>query len=477
MKPKFILTAAAFLLSVSFFSQTIDVTVHFPKGSDVIEDESLSQLKIWAMENHHKRHEPLILRGHTDRDADDEYNMKLSQRRNGAVHHFLEQAGYDHIQFTSHGESWPLCSSDDENCMHGNRRVEVLLFDLPEEKFMLGSADESPQIRFVEPTKKTALTGLLGTKITVPENAFLTKDGLPVTGNVRIELKEYYNLRDCIMNKLSTTCNQQLLESGGMIYVQAFSGEEELRLAPGITLDILFASQANGPEEGMEIFAGNFQNGQINWTNFPNAGKDGSIRLARKEKEKVYTTKRKQSDTNKREILLGGRTIEVTYGKNQPTIANYRTSESNRSPLNEYERGVILNYINGTGIMKPSITPTFPFQTSGLGWINCDRFVNAPVVVSQFVKTEIIADATYLLVFEGINSIVLGTIGTEGKVFFPNVPPGRKVTLICYQEGEEDLNVFGIKSFTISKDEESFETQILTTAEVKRQLDIFNKFI
>jgi hypothetical protein len=477
MKPSFMFSVAASLLSIHLFSQSIDVTVHFPKGSEVMEDECLSQLKVWAMENHHKRHEPLLLRGHTDQDAADKYNLDLSKRRNAFVRVILEQAGFDRINEKSHGESWPICNSKDDYCEHQNRRVEVVLFDLPEEKFMLSDVIENPQVRFIDPDVRTTIHGLKGTQIGIPENAFVTKTGIPVSENVRLELKEFYNLKECILNNLTTTSNQQLLESGGMIHLQAFVGIEEVMVAPDVTLEILFASQAKNPEDGMELFSGNLENGKINWIQKSDMKGKRSITIAKSNSEKEYTTRKKKSETEVRDLIIGGRTVRVSFGKDQPTIANYCSAVNERAPLTESERQSILNYVNGPEDRNETTTTSFPFSCNGMGWINCDRFLKEPFIINQIVQTDIIPNAHYLLVFEDINSIMSGTVGTDGKVIFLNVPPGKRATLLCFQEGIGDQHKFGIKQIFISTEVELFETKITPIKEVESQLEVFDRMI
>lgn len=477
MKPSFMLSVAASLLSVQLISQSVDVTVHFPKGSDVMENESLSQLKLWVMENRHKKHDPLVLRGHTDHDAGNEYNLNLSERRNARVRNFLEQAGFDKIRIQSHGESWPICNSEDEACMHQNRRVEVILFDLNEEQWMLDDAKQIPQVQFIDQSNRSTLHGAEGTQIEIPANAFVFKHGSPVSGNVRLELKEYYNLKDCILSHLTTTSNQQLLESGGMIHIQAFVGEEEVILSPEASIEVLFASQSVNKEEGMEIFKGSLENGTLNWTKEADIKRERSIKIQTSTQEREYTTRKKETDAEIHELVVGGRVVNVSFGKDRPTIAHYCSTPEDRGHLTEDERQSILDYVNGSGNGFKSNKSATPFVTSGMGWINCDRFVREPFIIDQIVQTDVVEDAHYLLVFEDINSIMRGIVGSDGKLVFKNVPPGKRATLICFKEGWDDQHTFGLKQFTVSKEIEPFETKSTDIKEVERRLQIFDRMI
>lgn len=72
----------------------------------------------------------VCIKGHTDSDGDDSYNMGLSYARANAVQSFLE-ASYgiaaDRLQVFGYGESKPLYPNDSALNKQANRRVEVSL--------------------------------------------------------------------------------------------------------------------------------------------------------------------------------------------------------------------------------------------------------------------------------------------------------------------------------------------------------------
>lgn len=266
MKKKISLSAVFALSFAAIVSaQKIDVTVRFPKGSDVMLASCAEELKNWTINNYHYRHDLVELRGHTDSDADTDYNQKLSERRNEAVKSLLEQNGFKQIRFVAYGENSPVCQGQNEECMQKNRRVEVVLYNEFSEKFLLEQNLPLPQTTFINHNNGDIVRGEKGTEIYIPAMSFVRADGSAPQGDVRIELNEFYDLKDCIKSKLTTTSNGQLIESGGMVFVEAFDESGKLDLSTDAALNIVFKTQEDGLEEGMQVFNGKVENGALNW--------------------------------------------------------------------------------------------------------------------------------------------------------------------------------------------------------------------
>ncbi|MFM9985699.1 MAG: OmpA family protein [Flavobacteriales bacterium] len=266
MKKKISLSAV-FALSISaiVYAQKIDVTVRFPKGSDVMLASCAEELKTWTISNFHYRNDIVELRGHTDSDADTDFNQKLSERRNEAVKSVLEQNGFKQIRFVAYGENSPVCQSQNEECMQKNRRVEVVLYNEFSEQFLLKQDLPLPQTTFINHEKGDIIRGEKGTEIYIPSKSFLRPDGSAPQGDVRIELNEFYDIKDCLKSKLTTTSNGQLIESGGMVFLEAFDETGKLDLTSDAALKIVFKTQESGLEEGMQVFNGKVENGIMNW--------------------------------------------------------------------------------------------------------------------------------------------------------------------------------------------------------------------
>jgi outer membrane protein OmpA-like peptidoglycan-associated protein len=68
----------------------------------------------------------LIISGHTDSDASDEYNYNLSAKRAQSVRNYLSNMGISKSRLIMdfYGESKPLYPNDTDSNMQKNRRVE-----------------------------------------------------------------------------------------------------------------------------------------------------------------------------------------------------------------------------------------------------------------------------------------------------------------------------------------------------------------
>jgi hypothetical protein len=113
----------------------------------------------------------------------------------------------------------------------------------------------------IDPTKASSITGAEGTIIDFPANAFDTKS----KEKVEIKLQEFYKLSDMVFANLTTqTAGGELIETGGMVNVEAYQGDSKLNLAGGKAINLKFP--AKNKKEGMQTFLGQKdERGNIVW--------------------------------------------------------------------------------------------------------------------------------------------------------------------------------------------------------------------
>lgn len=104
----------------------------------------------------------------------------------------------------------------------------------------------------IDPTIANILSGEEGTIIEIPAAAFDTESNQMVT----IQLKEYYTLSDMVFANLTTQTNEgQLIETGGMVYIEARQASKaNLKLAADKAISLKFPFEKK--KEGMQTFAG-----------------------------------------------------------------------------------------------------------------------------------------------------------------------------------------------------------------------------
>ncbi len=133
------------------------------------------------------------------------------------------------------------------------------------------------------------IVGAKGSRITFPAHALVDKSGNPVTGNVKIELKEILKVKDMLLSGVLPVSNGAPLMSGGEIFIKVTKdngGSQRLATADSIApvaqdsivipngAELVLADntliQVQIPADTlintMQLFQGDIYNSSINWT-------------------------------------------------------------------------------------------------------------------------------------------------------------------------------------------------------------------
>lgn len=130
----------------------------------------------------------------------------------------------------------------------------------------LSQADKSlaSQIFRINPKRDTIIETRQGIVLAVPAGAFKTAKGTTANGVVDLEIKEALTAADIMKAGLSTMSNDLLLETGGMFYINAHEGKNNLSIDPEKPLNVNVP--VNNAKPDMMLFKGERQaNGNINW--------------------------------------------------------------------------------------------------------------------------------------------------------------------------------------------------------------------
>ncbi|MFN0201238.1 MAG: hypothetical protein ACKVTZ_06945 [Bacteroidia bacterium] len=111
-----------------------------------------------------------------------------------------------------------------------------------------------------------------GSVIEFPKDAFVyAGTNEPVKGNVAIMAKEYRNMSDCITAGLTTMSDKGILESGGMMYVDAVAEGRKCELRKDKPMKVALPAWGK-KDERMTLFTGKRKkNGQVTWKEMPKA--------------------------------------------------------------------------------------------------------------------------------------------------------------------------------------------------------------
>jgi sulfur transfer complex TusBCD TusB component (DsrH family) len=106
------------------------------------------------------------------------------------------------------------------------------------------SFKKQSQIISFDTSKDTIIKCKEGTVLKIKANSFVRSiNKQPVKGIINFEVTEYYKLSDILLANLTTTSKEEQLETGGMLYIEAFQGDELLELKSNSTIDILMPTK------------------------------------------------------------------------------------------------------------------------------------------------------------------------------------------------------------------------------------------
>lgn len=259
MKHFALVGALFFLLQQISAQQTTYHTLYFDFDRHELSVQAITELERLAETIAGLPDYQIELQAHTDDRGAGLYNEALARRRADAVRDFLTARGLliEKIGVQAYGEERPAYANDGEESRQLNRRVDVLVtswrYDSIDDLLgRLGAGDR--QQYSIDPARNTRLTGQQGTTVWIPAGSLVLPDGRQPAGPVTVVLEEAYERQDMLLKGLHTSSGGRLLETGGMIYLEATAGGQPLQLSTGQGL--IVALPTAEPLEGMELFNG-----------------------------------------------------------------------------------------------------------------------------------------------------------------------------------------------------------------------------
>ncbi len=120
------------------------------------------------------------------------------------------------------------------------------------------------QVFKLNPLRDTIIETQKGIVISVPAGSFVNKFGSSPEGIIDLEVKEAMTPLDIMKAGLNTMSNGKLLETGGMFYINARDGEENLAINQSKPLNVNVP--VNNNKKDMMLFKGERKvDGSINW--------------------------------------------------------------------------------------------------------------------------------------------------------------------------------------------------------------------
>jgi TonB family protein len=345
---------------------------------------------------------------------------------------------------------------------------------------------KKPELFEIDPLRDTLLIGAEGTKIRIPANAFVAeKDGKPAKAKIQIRLREYYQLPDLLLARLSTSSNGELLETGGTIHIEANAAGDAYRLAAGKTLEYAFPYKTE--KKNMQLFNGTWTaDGTINWTLEKSPVNPASKVYSFSEKMPAFpggnsalslflSKNAKYPEKARAEGLSGKVFVEFVVLEDgtisNPTVIRSSNPIFDQSALGAVRKlqkfdpgmqggkavavkmtipvvyridgGTIISIPNNDSLLQKENTQNirdYVLRGATLGWINCDRFLKNAVVGPMTVQlpNEKARDMTVDLVLHNYRACVGGTVLKNG-FFYNRVPKGEPASLVLTKKDATGL--------------------------------------
>jgi len=224
------------------------------------------------------------------------------------------------------------------------------------------------QVFQIDASRDTMLTGDAGTRIRVPAQAFVTAGGQAVTGRVTLQLKEAYSPADIALAGLFTKKGKQLLESGGMYYLNAIHDKQNLSVAPGKQLVLSIPTPVVA--ENMELYEGLPTVSGLDWASpvALNPGPQQAPLVADAQAQNAKAENLQGDRPFRREA--GGRRIKVKREGRRVVV------KDSLGWLNEGDHMVKEDFKNtpsGHNGFYEDQKLRYLMQTNRMGWANIDR--------------------------------------------------------------------------------------------------------
>ncbi|MFI5171975.1 MAG: hypothetical protein ACHQFW_06265 [Chitinophagales bacterium] len=385
----------------------------------------------------------------------------------------------------------------------------------------------------IDPTITSTVTCKNGTKLKFDPCVFVYSDTkLPVKEKVNITVTEYLSDADILFKGLATTSNKELIETAGMIYIEAKADGMDCEISDGEYYSIEIPSEEE--KENMELFYGVETAEGVNWESAGKGNYKGNFMgndriddynymdLIWKKKtptqfmggigpmydylNNIYEFPEDFNNDHLKAVAhiyftvdFNGKVSKAytpeehrTYADSQ-LIAAFQNSPAWDISLTEgnYNKKMMvpvkMNWVHDPTLIPAKLiadTRTAPERfsafyegnsylmvSSKLGWINCDRFRDpAQAKTDLFVVLDSTYEATVKIVFNDIRSFLCGARYTGG-FNFSNVPIGESITIVAIRLNN-DVTELAMKTCTVYGDPiDDLEFKPVDKADMVREFD------
>lgn len=272
---------------------------------------------------------------------------------------------------------------------------------------------KASQFFLIDPNRDTIIMGNEGTKLHFPAGCLLAKS------KVMVELKEYYAMADYIKNELPSVSNGKMIESGGVIYLNAKTAvsKKQVNINPDKGIGAEFTLGKNKPK--MQVFIKDPSSNNMNWVS--------------------------QDSFKRRQIWTMTETIydhedniisQITYHSKEEWAKHLKEEEEKEKKylkeLEEEKKEMEKREKLQKKAQANKDKSNKMLQLYNFGFINCDRFIDEPQkpFMVKLDETNENTTANYYLVFNDIRGVMTGYT-SDKELSFGSVPVNKQATLIA----------------------------------------------
>jgi hypothetical protein len=296
------------------------------------------------------------------------------------------------------------------------------------ENFFKGLISQSQTFN-INTTKDTVIVCKNGTKLTITANTFITLNKITVNGFVQLQVREAYSFTDIIANGLQTTSNKNLLESAGMVYLNAMQNNSALDI--NINKPILLSMPCQNKRSDMQLF---------------------------------------YLDKNANDNLINTTSTWIANGQKQDVLKSIIAVAKDESVETETSDNLKPITVNKNYAKTEKI---YQFSVRNFGWINCDRFSNIVNKTDLTIELQNENDSSYLrglLIFPKIKSVI-NLIYINKTFIQTNLPIGEEAYFVSFKTIDGKV-LTNIQKIIITKDTIKADAfKDIPTKQVKATLD------
>ena len=275
----FLFLTVGFMFTALGQKKNLHSSIYFETARFDLTNESKTTLDILVDSLKTFQNYKIFIKGNTDNIGDSNYNKKLSEERVSTTQQYFISKGISRNLFSTSafGEEKPIADNLTEEGKQKNRRVDITIsftrpIPIDSSQFLpsifdLYKVTERKAQQFcIDNMRDTFVRCEQGTIIKIKANSF--KNSRKCKEDcIAFEVKEDFLASDMILDNLATTSNGRMIETQGMIYLNAKDCKGyDLTINRG--RDLLIFQPTDTFIKNAEIFTGNRagHDSDMNWT-------------------------------------------------------------------------------------------------------------------------------------------------------------------------------------------------------------------